>query len=482
MIPDDPFPLDSPLLSFTNSRNDFWTIRDACEGVQIFGELGSGKTSGSGQAIATAYLAAGFGGLVLTAKKEERELWEKLARVTRREQDLIIFSPEQPHGFNFLSYEMRRPGKGAGDTGNLVKLFRYILDFQQQKTGNNQEPYWDNAVNQLLRNAIDIATTAKGNLQLSDVRDIIKTAPLSSAQLESPEWLNQSFCLEMIRAAFDREDLDEQKRRDVKAAAEYWTEEFPNLAEKTRSIIVSMFTGLADNFLRGQMFNLFCNKLTIVPEMSATGKIIILDLPVKEYGESGRLAQVLFKYLWQQAQERRNVSEKPRPVFLWADEAQDFCASYDMQFQATARSSRVCTVYLTQNLPNYYAAFGNGDKGKHEAESLLGNLATKIFHANGERVTNEYAAETIGRSWQRRTNTNTSRSDQGGQNQSSTSSGTSESLDYDVLPREFTQLRTGGAPNNYIVEGCIFKSGRQWATTGKSHAFVEFSQKLETYG
>lgn len=123
----DLFPLDDPLLAFSHSPRDFWTLRDACEGVQIFGSLGSGKTSGSGQAIATAYLAAGFGGLVLTAKPDERELWEGYVRATGRERDLVIFSPDQPHGFNFLSYEMRRPGKGAGDTETLIKLFRYIL-------------------------------------------------------------------------------------------------------------------------------------------------------------------------------------------------------------------------------------------------------------------------------------------------------------------------------------------------------------------
>ena len=93
-----------------------------------------------------------------------------------------------------------------------------------------------------------------------------------------------------------------------------------------------MFTGLADQFLRGKTHKLFTDKLSIVPELSETGKIIILDLPVKEYGESGRLAQILFKYLWQKAIERRSVKESPRPVFLWADEAQNFCASYDMQF------------------------------------------------------------------------------------------------------------------------------------------------------
>ena len=41
---------------------DAWRIKDACEGVVIFGATGSGKTSGSGQTLACAYLRAGFGG------------------------------------------------------------------------------------------------------------------------------------------------------------------------------------------------------------------------------------------------------------------------------------------------------------------------------------------------------------------------------------------------------------------------------------
>jgi hypothetical protein len=38
--------LDQTLLGF--SEDDPFTIRDAFEGVQIFGGIGSGKTSGSG--------------------------------------------------------------------------------------------------------------------------------------------------------------------------------------------------------------------------------------------------------------------------------------------------------------------------------------------------------------------------------------------------------------------------------------------------
>ena len=47
---------------------DTWRIKDACEGTVIFGGTGSGKTSGSGRALARSFLAAGFGGLVLCAK------------------------------------------------------------------------------------------------------------------------------------------------------------------------------------------------------------------------------------------------------------------------------------------------------------------------------------------------------------------------------------------------------------------------------
>ena len=472
----EPFSLDTPLLQFSHSA-DLWTLADACEGVQIFGALGSGKTSGSGQAIAKSYLRAGFGGLVLTAKPDERELWERFAADTGRSGDLMIFRPGGAYQFNFLRYEMERPGEGAGDTENLVRLFRYVLDVQQQKA-SRENPFWENALNRLLRNAIEL-TAAAESVGLQEINEVIKSAPLDREQAESPEWREDSFCMFLLEEA-KRKELAPAKRRDLAAAIHYWEKEFPSLDVKPRSIIVEMFTGLADQFLRGDTHDLFCEKLSIVPEMSETGKIIILDLPVKTYGESGRFAQILFKYLWQKAIERRRVKESPRPVFLWADEAQNFCASYDMQFQATARSAKACTVYLTQNLPNYYAAFGSGDKGKQEADALLGNLQTKIFHANGDPVTNNFAADTIGKSWQQHSSTNFGQSEgkgQDGKKQDSSGGGTSESYDYIIPPTEFTTLRKGGNANGLIVDGVMFQSGRRFAATRKSYLRVEFRQQ-----
>jgi len=65
---------DPPRIGWTDHRalvnlgGDSWRIKDACEGTMIFGGTGSGKTSGSGRALATSFLSAGFGGLVLCAK------------------------------------------------------------------------------------------------------------------------------------------------------------------------------------------------------------------------------------------------------------------------------------------------------------------------------------------------------------------------------------------------------------------------------
>lgn len=125
------YDLDTPLLHF--SAQDQWTIRDACEGLQIFGAIGSGKTSGSGASLARAFLQGGFGGLVLCAKPEERKLWEHYAAKTERSQDVVIFSPDHDWRFNFMEYELRRKGRGGGLTENLVNLLTIVTEIVEEK-------------------------------------------------------------------------------------------------------------------------------------------------------------------------------------------------------------------------------------------------------------------------------------------------------------------------------------------------------------
>ena len=343
-------------------------------------------------------------------------------------------------------------------------------------------PTGQRTLKQLLRNAIDLAVIAAGDLDLPSLYKIITSAPRSIAEAEDAKWRDDSVCYQLIKVA-ERAAKEKQREPDFELSRDYWLREFPSLANETRSVIVSTFTSMADCFLRGMLRSLFCTDTNFSPEDTFDGKIIILNLPVKEYNELGQFAQVLFKFVWQRAVERRippNIDRAQaeatiRPVFLYADESQFFVNSYDALFQSTARSSRACTVYLTQNLPSYFSVF-SGANSRSEVEAFIGNLQTKIFHANGDPTTNNWAADSIGRTRQMQFYGGTSEASArvfgqaGGSNHSA---GGSQVVEYLVQPQEFTMLKTGGEECGMRVDSIIFQGGRRWTTEGKDKPHVQ---------
>lgn len=464
--------LDTPLVHF--SRQDAWTIRDACEGVQIFGAIGSGKTTGSGATIARSFLRAGFGGLVLCAKPEERPLWEGYAKETGREKDVVIFSPDHSWRFNFLDYELRRQGRGGGETENLATLLTGITEIIEGKQSlSNTDQFWERAVKELLRNSIDLLSLSGEALTLQNIYKIIMSAPTIPSDIREPQWQATSYCARSLKRA-DLQEKTPRQAHDFDMTATYWLNAFANLADRTRTSIIATFTGIADMLLRGTAWELFFSGETnIVPEVAyENGKIIILDLPIQEYQTVGRIVQGIFKLMFQRAILRRDPHVFPRPVFLWADEAQNFISSFDFQYQAVARSARACTAYLTQNINNYYAALGVS--GERETQALLGNFQTRIFHANADVATNQFAAETIAQARIYMANTGTTDAPGGG----TTSTGASEQLQYKVQPAEFTTLRKGGSPHNYTVESIVFQGGRIWQASRDTYLKVGFKQRV----
>lgn len=474
---------------------NYWSLKDAYEGVQIFGGTGSGKSSGSGQALARGFLEANMGGLVLTAKLDEVLTWKRMAKAVGRETDLLIVEPGAPHQFNFLRYELKRPGTGAGHTENLVNLFCSVLEAAERKQGQSggggNDSYWQRTLKQLLRNSIDLAILALDDVSLPSLYRIITSAPRSAQEAADKNWQDSSVCFALIETAEAR--AEEKKRKtDFELTRDYWLKEYPNLAPETRSVIVSTFTSMADCFMRGLLRDLFCSELTFTPEDTFKGKIIILNLPVKEFNELGQFAQVLFKFVWQRAVERRippgigrdESQATIRPVFLWADESQFFVNSYDALFQSTARSSRACTVYLTQNLPSYFSAFG-GQNSRSDAETFLGNLQTKIFHANGDPSTNNWAADSIGKTRQAQFYGGLSEAMARAGGSMNQNAGGSLVFEYLVQPQEFTMLRTGGEESDLQVDAIIFQGGRRWSTMvkekKKAQNFIRhvFPQKYE---
>lgn len=413
---------------------------------------------------------------MLCAKPDERAQWERYAAETGRSDQLVIFGEGRPSRFNFLDYEYSREDAGGGLTENVAQLFNRALELSEGKQGNAQDPFWERAQLQMLRNAIDFLGARGEGISLPDMQRLITSAPSTVEEAKDSKWQKDSFLYSVGVAAGKRgNELSEQQRRDFGFASEYWMTEFAGMDNRTRSGIVSGFTSMADGLKRGLMYDLL-NSTTENFDLawSQEGAIIVLDLPSKVYGHVGLVAQGIIKYLWQQSIERRNVAHSPLPVFLWADESQFFINRYDMEFQTTARSSRACTVYLTQNISNYYARLGSNAKAA--ADSLLGNFQTKVFHTNGDAVTNQWAAEQISKSF----HTISGGGGRAGSGQAGESSyNYSQQLHHDVQPSEFITLRNGGPDNHATVDAILFKPGRVWQQTGKPYRHVSFDQNVK---
>lgn len=469
--PPEPWPLEQRLLSL--SPLDHWTIKDSFEGTQIFGAVGSGKTSGSGAAIARALLSAGYGGLVLTVKRDETDQWVRYAEETGRSGAVVLFGPGHGRAFNFLDYEARRPG--GGSTRNIVALLMDVQRESSQDTGRGgTDPFWDDSLQVLLCNAVDLLRGAGERLGVPALERVISSAPLDPDDAHGPEdrWWDRSFCAECLRRMQTKARGLSASDPDIgtmNATASYWLSKFPAMPDKTRGSILAMCDTLLDGFVRGELRELFSGRTDILPEMSFEGAVIVLDLPIKTHHRLGRAVQILWKILWQRAVEQRDTRAKPRPVFLWADEAHNFYTAGDLSFQTTSRSARAATVYLTQTVSNYFAMIGGrgGGDTKAATDAYLGTLQTMIFHANADPVTNKWAIEYFADRWGWRA------SHQAGQE----GTGMSEQLDPMVLAQQFQRLRRGGFEDRGLVEALVSRSARPWRSTALPYLNVTFRQE-----
>lgn len=468
--------IDKPLLSFETEKGDaHWTIKASFSGLTIVGGTGSGKSSGSARTIAKRLLRNNYGGLVLTVKEDELDSWRQFCTEEGRSNDLIVVEPEASFFFNFLEY-ISTIDTGENYAQNIFKCIKEVIKANEQRTtGKGDDMFWDQANDMYLKNLIQLTLLAYGKVTIELLFDIAQTAPrIEPIKIDDAE---NAFLIayskakenvkELVAAWNEKQGIEWIKNvpqieyekalgsavketKQFKRIKQFFYTTLFSLSSKTRSIIDFYFTGFLDTLLDDPIYRLFCeHPSNYRPEDCYEGKIIVINLPVKKYDKAGQNAQMMFKYIWQLSVERRDIKANGRPIFLYQDEGQEFVIENDTRFQTTARSSRVATVLITQNLANIYAAMG-GDKAEYRVKSLLGNLSTKIFHANGDVDTNLYASKLIGKGW----SIDPSSGIQIGKDVSMSSNEKWTLLDL-VRPEEFAMLANGGAENNYEVEAYI---------------------------
>lgn len=458
-------------------------------GLFIAGMTGSSKSTSSARHAARALVRLGCGGLILTVKNE-LPTWRKLCEEERRLDDLVVFNPQNDWRFDPIAFEAERNGAGSAQVENVVHLLSRLVDFtsrDRNNGGRESDPYWRNTCLRLLRGGIGALILARGSVSAIDLYRLVISAPQSLEEVRSEQWRAASFCFRVLSEAEGRA-LSASQKADLEFIADYWLVEFPALSEKTRSVIVSQFTATCDCLLHGTLRDLFCNGSNITPEAAEEGRLILVDLSLKEYGIPGLYANLLWKTAFQRSIERRNLRDSPRPVFLWADEGHFLLQPDDCLFQSTCRSSRCASVFITQNIANLDVALGSGDAGRATAESLLSNFGTLVFHCNNCQRTNTLAAELIGRERALMASGNVSHATEDQltallglewpARNGSASSGFSEQLQYIVEPSVFTRLRSGGPRHGWQADTIVIKSGETFRSTGTTWLPVTFRQDL----
>lgn len=420
-----------------------FTIEMAFRGIKIYGSTGSGKTSGMGRVIGLSYLEHGFGGLVLCAKADNDELnnWKDMAEITQRQNSIIHFgikNKDEQFCFNILEFLRRlNPDSQNEFQLNIVTILKYITNnFKDQKLSQS-DGFWDGVVDQYLTHLVTLTLS------------VLKEKELTFFSLhEVFSALNQNVSLDEIIEDFSQVA---DNNHDLKLAYFFFEKEFKELNEKTRSIVITAISSMLFKFNIGMLKTLFGGKGNITPNWIMSGAVIVINMPTEEYGEIGKISNILWKFAFQKAtQHRQNLNGQLRPIFMWADEVQDYIHVNDAKFQATARSKWCASVFITQNRPGLRLALGGGSIAEDALKTLDSNLVNSVFHQNTDEDTNKYASQIFGLKIVKHKSTNS-----GGFWSSKYSVTESEKEEFRIKNQDFRTLKNGGKKNQFKVESFV---------------------------
>ena len=251
---------------------------------------------------------------------------------------------------------------------------------------------------------------------------------------------------------------------DLEIAILFLLEKFPSLDSRTRSNIESTWSGMASKFTYDPFRSMFCSgRFDFTAEMTTHNHaIVVCDMPVLEYGrQTSRLCQILVKLIFQKAWLRHQYKLGCcNGAFLFQDEFSLLMHRDEGHFHQVCRGSAIAPICITPNILNIAAEeFGEQQPGA-KTLGFLGLLSLKIFHANNETLTNQYASDQIGKVYSYIEGWNA------GQSENHHHSGVSanKQLVHLLEPIAFTSLLKPDGDNPYS-EAVVYLSGRTFNAT-----------------
>lgn len=469
-----PFHLDRSVMRFGES--DFWTWRQLITGVYVQATTGAGKSSSILMWLLFLCLQLGAGAIFFTVKGTDCEGFKSIARAAGREHDVVVLDVEH-EVFNWLDWESKHR-KGTF-SNNIVELFYSLVKLSERGAEDKGgDAYWKFALKQLVRNTIELLQLSQETVSLPNMNRVITSMPGYPEQVRDEAWQERSYCYRLVNKLANQE-LSTEDDIDFDMIGDFFLKQIPELHPKTRGIINSSFTGLADIFLRGKFRRIFTGESTVTPEQcwADSKNILIINLPIDEFQESGRLAQLLIKRCFQRAAQARTPSKNQRPVLCVIDEVQYLLdPESDWLFTSNCRSKGIVNLWCSQSSDAIFTACSGGPKGEQTATALLANLTNKVFLKQDGKSA-KWCSEFFGEEYVYLDygSGKLAPSLMGG---GGATGGASKQLQPRVLPSAFFNLLNGGEINDCLVTGYVWSGGSDFSN-GKPYLKVQFSQNLD---
>lgn len=461
---------------------DYLTLSQCYSNIFIAGMIGSGKTTGVGANLALGLLShpSRPGALILCQKPDEGVRFVEYAKKTGRSGDVIHVTPHGRHKIDVLGYELDAKGGGVESAKRLLDVLLEVANRNKSRT--SADSYWPESSNRQMGYGMTLIRMAGLCCGLRELLAFCQSLPANALQLKDPSWCRESYAVNCMMGAAD-EHADEIA---FQMAGEWLTNEWPNLNEKTKSIIQSVTINTLDRLLSSEFADLISEDTNWTPEqVMSEGRLLIFDIPAAVYGPAAQLASIAVKLLFQRACLRRDLSVEFRPLIIWSDEAANFCVpDGDAIFLSQSRQFKAINVNIIQNIPLVITALGATEAAKHQTSAWLSNHTTIIGCSNSDPDTNKLLSSLAGEEKQLFFGGSTGSQQQCdlvddfmGRSTAHVNASWNEQIRPALPPEWFGHLIRGGKENNYVATSYCFQSGRTFSN-GRNWILGSFRQRF----
>jgi hypothetical protein len=343
--------------------------------------------------------------------------------------------------------------------------------------GGGDDEYWKAQCERLLETAVIALQLAGEPVTSTTLHQFVMGAASAPAEVISETW-QKSYHAKVLETGYERRKSARQQH-DYMLAKDYWLIEYPGMADRTRSSILTYATQILHVFNTGMCKDMVAGQTNITPDYILQGGWVLVNFPPSTFGAVGAFISTGWKYLTQLAILKRQAGDASPFCVIWNDEAHQTVTNFDSSFIAMCRSHKGCLVYLTQSVSSFYAAM-KGEAGHHLSDALLANFSHVIVHAS-DPVTAKWASAKLGR---RReilySGSGSSPHDVTIWDQMfkgpRVSGSFSEHYEQVLQDHEFMIGRTGGPENGFLCDAVLLKSGESFSD-GRNYKRVVFSQK-----